>query len=59
MNTYHNEPTALGPRTFTHDTHIQTNIPLVINEIDDGAGKVVATAEVPEIPREVLYRLKK
>ena len=25
----------------------------------DGTGKVVATADVPEIPRDVLYRLKK
>ena len=59
METYRDEPTALGPRTFTHDIHIQTNIPLVINEIEDGAGRVVATADVPAIPRDVLYRLPK
>ena len=30
-----------------------------INQITEGTGKVVATADVPEIPRDVLYRLKK
>ena len=59
METYKQEPTALGPRSFSHDTHIQVALPLVINEINDGVGKVVATEEVPDIPRDVLYRLSK
>jgi branched-chain amino acid transport system substrate-binding protein len=59
METYKKEPTALGPRSFSHDLHIQDSLPLVINQITDGVGKVVATEDVPEIPREVLYRLSK
>jgi hypothetical protein len=59
METYKREPTALGPRSFSHDMHIQVALPLVINEIDDGVGKVVATEEVPDIPRDVLYRIGK
>lgn len=59
METYTNEPTALGPRSFNHATHIQTSIPLVINLIEDGKGKVVGTTVTPDIPRDVLYRLNK
>ncbi len=59
METYKREPTSLGPRSFSKDLHIQVSLPLVINQITDGTGKVVAMADVPEIPRDVLYRLKK
>ncbi len=59
LETYKREPTSLGPRSFSKELHIQSALPLVINQITEGTGKVVATAEVPEIPRDVLYRLKK
>jgi branched-chain amino acid transport system substrate-binding protein len=59
METYKNEPTALGPRSFTHTTHIQTSIPLVINLIEDGVGKVVGTTVTPDIPNDILYRMSK
>jgi branched-chain amino acid transport system substrate-binding protein len=59
LETYKREPTSLGPRSFSKELHIQAALPLVINQITEGAGKVVATADVPEIPRDVLYRLKK
>jgi hypothetical protein len=59
METYKNEQTALGPRSFTHTTHIQTSIPLVINLIEDGEGKVVGTTVTPEIPHDILYRVNK
>lgn len=59
LETYKREPTSLGPRSFSKDLHIQVSLPLVINQITEGTGKVVATADVPEIPRDVLYRLKK
>ena len=59
METFTREPTALGPRSFSKDLHIQVALPLVINQITEGTGKVVATIEVPEIPRDVLYRIQK
>ncbi len=59
LETYKREPTSLGPRSFSKELHIQASLPLVINQITEGTGKVVATADVPEIPRDVLYRLKK
>ena len=59
LETYKRAPTSLGPRSFSKELHIQASLPLVINQITGGAGKVVATEEVPDIPRDVLYRLKK
>ncbi|MGE4064791.1 MAG: ABC transporter substrate-binding protein [Rhodospirillaceae bacterium] len=59
MEKYHREPTSLGPRSFSKELHIQAALPLVINQITEGTGKVVAEVEVPEIPRNVLYRLQK
>lgn len=59
LETYNRAPTSLGARSFSKDLHIQASLPLVINQITGGTGKVVATVEVPDIPRDVLYRLKK
>jgi branched-chain amino acid transport system substrate-binding protein len=59
METYTDAPTALGPRSFNHETHIQTSIPFVINLIEDGQGKVVGNTVAPNIPREILYRVNK
>ena len=59
METYKKEPTALGPRSFSKELHIQVSFPLVINQITDGTGKVVASVETPDMPRNILYRLNK
>lgn len=59
METYKKEDTALGPRSFSKDLHIQATVPLVINEFTDGKGKATVVVEAPDVPRDVLYRLKK
>ena len=60
MEKFRSEPTALGPRTFTHDLHIPNQIPMAINDISNEKGKVVAiVTDAPELPRDVLYRLGK
>jgi branched-chain amino acid transport system substrate-binding protein len=59
METYKKEPTALGPRSFSKELHIQATAPLVINQITDGKGKAITIVEAPEVPHDVLYRLKK
>ncbi len=57
---FKNEPTLLGPRNFSHDLHIQTQIPMLIEEVAGGQDKVVDKWSVSEaMPDAVLYRLKK
>jgi len=60
METYKDEPSILGPRTYTHKWHIQTNIPMTIVEDNDGKQKVVDEVRIPnEIPDNILLRIKK
>jgi len=60
MEKYTDEPTVLGPRSFTHKLHIQTNIPLTITETADGKQTTVQEWRIKEeIPPAVLYRTKK
>lgn len=60
METYTDVPTVLGPRSFSKNYHIQTKIPMMIEEVVDGADKVIDSQPLSEaIPDEVLYRLKK
>jgi branched-chain amino acid transport system substrate-binding protein len=60
LNTYHDEPTILGPRSFSPKLHIQDQSPLFVVSISNRTGKVVDSWRVSEaIPNEVLYRLKK
>jgi len=60
METYTNVPTVLGPRSFSPDLHIQTKIPMMIEEVTDGADKVIDNQALSDsIPDAVLYRLKK
>ncbi|WP_284946397.1 ABC transporter substrate-binding protein [Acidisoma cladoniae] len=60
MQKYTNEPTALGPRSFTPRMHIQTDIPLTIVDIADGKQTAITQWRIKEpIPVAVLYRLKK
>jgi len=60
LETFKNEPTVLGPRSFGNKLHIQVQIPLMIEDVVNGADKVVDKQDVSEpIPDAVLYRLKK
>jgi branched-chain amino acid transport system substrate-binding protein len=60
MEKYTDEPTVLGPRSFTHKLHIQTSIPLTITDTADGKQTVVQEWRIQDpIPPAVLYRLKK
>ena len=60
LNTFHDEPTVLGPRSFTAKLHIQDQSPLFVVSISNRAGKVVDNWRISEaIPNDVLYRLKK
>ena len=60
LESFKNEPTLLGPRNFSHDLHIQTQIPMLIEDVAGGQDKVVDKWSVSEaMPDEVLYRLKK
>ncbi len=60
METFKDVPTVLGPRSFSSKLHIQTKIPLMIEEVVAGADKVVDSQDLSDaIPNDVLYRLKK
>jgi branched-chain amino acid transport system substrate-binding protein len=60
MEKFHDEPTVLGPRSFTPKLHIQTSIPLTITDTANGKQAVVEEWRIKdEIPPAVLYRLKK
>jgi branched-chain amino acid transport system substrate-binding protein len=59
MNSYKDEPTLLGPRTFTPMLHIQDQPLELIAEVGGGQGKVIDQWRISEpVPQEVLYRLK-
>lgn len=57
MNGFKNEPSLLGPRSFTTDLHIQNQIPFLVTDIADGKSKVIDqyTMEKP-IPLDVLLK---
>lgn len=60
MNSAKDEPTVLGPRSFTDKLHIQDRAPYMIVEIADKKGKVVDSWRISQsVPNDVLYRLKK
>ncbi len=60
LETFENVPTVLGPRSFTNKLHIQVKIPLMIEDVVDGADKVIDAQDLTEaVPNDVLYRLKK
>ncbi len=60
LEKFKDEPTVLGPRTYTSKLHIQTFIPMTINEITNGVQQPVTEWKIKEdIPNDVLYRLKK
>lgn len=58
MNGFTNEPTTLGPRTFTPKLHIQTSMPMQISEFTGGKQVFVKEWSISEvIPDKVLYRV--
>jgi branched-chain amino acid transport system substrate-binding protein len=60
LETFKNVPTVLGPRSFSSKLHIQDQIPLMIEDVVDGADKVVDKQDLSDaVPNDVLYRLKK
>ena len=60
LNIFTNEPTILGPRSFTSKLHIQTQIPMMVEEVSNNADKVIDHWTLPgPVPTNVLYRLKK
>jgi branched-chain amino acid transport system substrate-binding protein len=60
LNSFHDEPSILGPRSFTDKLHIQVRSPFLIVSIANRNGKVVDSTRISEpIPNDVLYRLKK
>jgi branched-chain amino acid transport system substrate-binding protein len=60
LNSFHDEPSILGPRSFSPQLHIQDRSPFLIVSISNHTGKVIDSWRVSEpIPNEVLYRLKK
>jgi branched-chain amino acid transport system substrate-binding protein len=60
LDNFTNEPTVLGPRTYTPSLHIVNSAPLTITEIQDGKQIAVATWRLKqEIPSDVLYRIGK
>jgi branched-chain amino acid transport system substrate-binding protein len=60
MNAFKDEPSLLGPRTFTDKLHIQDRAPYMVVEIGDKKGKVIDSWRISQaVPNDVLYRLKK
>jgi branched-chain amino acid transport system substrate-binding protein len=60
MNTFKDEPTILGPRSYSPKLHIQDQAPYTVIEIADRKGKTLETWRISEpVPTEILYRLKK
>ena len=60
LNSFRDEPSILGPRSFSPQLHIQDRSPFLIVSISNHTGKVIDSWRVSEpIPNEVLYRLKK
>ena len=60
MNTYQNEETIIGARTFTDKLHTQNSVPYLIAEVENGKGTIVDkwTISTP-VPLDVLYRTAK
>jgi branched-chain amino acid transport system substrate-binding protein len=60
MNAFKDEPTTLGPRTETAKYHIQLKMPELIEEVQNGAFKVIDNWDLAEpIPDDVVFMKKK
>jgi branched-chain amino acid transport system substrate-binding protein len=59
LNKADNQPTVLGPRTFTPKLHVQISEPMFVMSYADGKETPVEEWKITEtIPDAVLYRLK-
>ncbi|MEI5680781.1 ABC transporter substrate-binding protein [Mesorhizobium sp. CCNWLW179-1] len=59
MEQYKDEPTIIGPMTFTSEWHIQTDAEIVMMEFKDRKPIPVGTYRFgQQIPTEVLFRMK-
>jgi branched-chain amino acid transport system substrate-binding protein len=57
MNSFKDEPSLLGPRTFTPDLHIQNQIPFLVTDVADGKSKVIDQFTMASpIPLDVLLK---
>lgn len=55
LDSFKDEPSLLGPRTFTPDVHIQTQIPFLVTDVVDGKSKVIDQFTISKnIPLDVL-----
>jgi branched-chain amino acid transport system substrate-binding protein len=60
MDTFKDEPTLLGPRTFTPELHIQADAPYLIMQVENGQPKFIGEQRIAEpVPFDVLFRIKK
>ena len=60
METYKDQPTILGPRSFSHELHIQAQVPMLVEEVSGGQDHVIDNWSISEaVPNDVLYRMKK
>jgi branched-chain amino acid transport system substrate-binding protein len=60
MNTFKNEPTALGVRSFSDELHIQAQAPMLVEEVRDGKDGILEQWPVADpVPAEVLNRVEK
>ena len=60
MNTYHDQETIIGARTYSDKLHIQNIVPDLIAEVENGKGRIIDkwTISTP-VPVGVLYRTGK
>jgi branched-chain amino acid transport system substrate-binding protein len=60
MNSYHDQDTIIGVRTYTDKLHTQNSVPYLIAEVENGKGSIVDkwTISTP-VPLTVLYRTGK
>lgn len=57
LDSFKNEETLIGPRTFTPDVHTQLQVPFLITEVDGGKSRVVDQFTLSKpIPLDVLLK---
>lgn len=60
LETYHDVDTVLGPRSFSKQLHIQTQVPMIITETAGDKQRVVGNSRISQaIPTDVLYNLSR
>lgn len=57
LESFTEEPTILGPRSFSDKLHIQNDAPYLIVEVDNGEHKVIEERRISKpVPYDVLFR---